>query len=202
MPFYFHWWCSSNMRGEISFLIQGVLRELRLGFVDLDFECSTVCPTLLGLMGIWQKRLVSWARWWNTEIKVNPTQVSAHLGHPQLQPSTDNRLKWHFSQSPPGRVMCSSMFTVMQLWILFTLDCHTIRVPASTPAGSWSPGGATTPRPTPSPSRAPRRRARRTGRIWCRTPRWRRRATLTLSKIRSIHSRWSWSWSSDWSRST
>ena len=37
--------------------VQGVPSELRLGFVDLDFECSTVCPTLLGLMGIWQKRL-------------------------------------------------------------------------------------------------------------------------------------------------
>ena len=24
----------------------------------------------------------SWVRWWNTEIKVNPTQASAHLGHP------------------------------------------------------------------------------------------------------------------------
>ena len=33
-------------------------------------------------MGILQKRLGSWARWWKTEIKVNPTQVSAHLGHP------------------------------------------------------------------------------------------------------------------------
>ena len=57
--------------------IQGVPSELRLGFVDLDFECSTVCPTLPGLMGIWQKRLGSWERWWDTEIKVNPTQVSA-----------------------------------------------------------------------------------------------------------------------------
>ena len=26
------------------------------GFVDLDFRCYTVSPTLLGLMGIWQKR--------------------------------------------------------------------------------------------------------------------------------------------------
>ena len=25
--------------------------------VDLNFECSTVCPVLLGLMGIWQKQL-------------------------------------------------------------------------------------------------------------------------------------------------
>ena len=38
------------------------------------FECSTVCPTLLGLIGIWQKWLGSWASWWNTETKVNPTQ--------------------------------------------------------------------------------------------------------------------------------
>ena len=26
-------------------------------------------------MGIWQKRLGIWARWWNTQIKVNPTLV-------------------------------------------------------------------------------------------------------------------------------
>ena len=51
------------------------------GFCWLGFRVFH-CPTLLGLMGIWQKRLGSWARWWNTEIKVNPTQVSAHLGHP------------------------------------------------------------------------------------------------------------------------
>ena len=62
--------------------IQGVPSKLRLCYVDLDFECSTVCLTLLGLMGIWQKWLGSWARWWNTEIKVNPTQVSAHQGTP------------------------------------------------------------------------------------------------------------------------
>ena len=28
-----------------------------LGWLDLDFECSTVCPILPGLMGIWQKGL-------------------------------------------------------------------------------------------------------------------------------------------------
>ena len=33
-------------------------------------------------MGIWQKRLGSWASWWNTEIKVNPTQVYEDMGHP------------------------------------------------------------------------------------------------------------------------
>ena len=35
--------------------IQRVPSKLRLCYVDLDFECSTVCLTLLGLMGIWQK---------------------------------------------------------------------------------------------------------------------------------------------------
>ena len=28
-----------------------------LGWVDLNFDCSTVCPILPGLVGIWQKRL-------------------------------------------------------------------------------------------------------------------------------------------------
>ena len=73
--------CGVHSRGP-STVLQGVPSELRLGFVDLDFECSTVCPTLLWLMGIWQKRLGRLARWWNTDIKVSPTQVSAHLGHP------------------------------------------------------------------------------------------------------------------------
>ena len=71
-------------RAEQTFLqvvgLWGVPSELRLGFVDLNFECSNVCPNLLGLMGIWQKRLGK-----NTEIKVNPTQVSAHLGHPVFE---------------------------------------------------------------------------------------------------------------------
>ena len=40
---------------------QGVPCARRLGFVDLDLECSALCPTLLGLMGIWQKRLGTWA---------------------------------------------------------------------------------------------------------------------------------------------
>ena len=46
-----------NTAREGTCTVQGVPSELRLGFVDLDFECSTVFPTLLGLMGIRQKRL-------------------------------------------------------------------------------------------------------------------------------------------------
>ena len=37
--------------------IQGVPSARGLGRADLNFECSTVCPILPGLMGIWQKRL-------------------------------------------------------------------------------------------------------------------------------------------------
>ena len=33
-------------------------------------------------MGIWQKRQGSWARWWNTQSKVNPTQIHEQMGHP------------------------------------------------------------------------------------------------------------------------
>ena len=55
---------------------------VHLGWVDLDFECSTVCPFLLGPMRIWQKRLGSWASWWNTQIKVNATQMHDQMRHP------------------------------------------------------------------------------------------------------------------------
>ena len=43
-----------------------------LGWVDLDFDCSTVCPILLGLVWIWQKRLSTWARWWNIPNQSQP----------------------------------------------------------------------------------------------------------------------------------
>ena len=35
-------------------------------------------------MGIWQKWLGNWAMWWDSQIKVNLTQVYDHLGHPVL----------------------------------------------------------------------------------------------------------------------
>ena len=48
-------------------------------WADLDFECSTVCPILLGLMGMCQKRLQDGG---TAQIKVNPTQVRQEMGHP------------------------------------------------------------------------------------------------------------------------
>ena len=35
---------------------------VHLGWVDLSFDCSTVCLILLWLMGIWQNQLGNWAR--------------------------------------------------------------------------------------------------------------------------------------------
>ena len=42
---------------HVSRILQCVPSARRLGFFDLDFECSTVCLALLGLMEIWQKQL-------------------------------------------------------------------------------------------------------------------------------------------------
>ena len=39
---------------------------VHLDWVDLKFECSTVCLILPGLVGIWQEQLGSWARQWNS----------------------------------------------------------------------------------------------------------------------------------------
>ena len=55
---------------------------LDLGWVDLDFSCSTACPVLPGLMKICQKPLCSWARRWDTQIKVDQTKVSEQMNHP------------------------------------------------------------------------------------------------------------------------
>ena len=71
-------------RTQVASRTQGVPSARGLGWVDLNFECFTSWPILPGLMGIWQKRLGSRARWWNTQIKVNPTQVHEQMGHPVL----------------------------------------------------------------------------------------------------------------------
>ena len=52
--------------------VQGDSSARRPVWVDLDMSC----PGLLGMMGIWQKRLCSWARWGNTKIKVNPKIIA------------------------------------------------------------------------------------------------------------------------------
>ena len=85
--------------------VQGVPSVHGMGWVDWNFECSTVYPILPGLMGIWQKWRGSWARWWNIRINVIPTQVNEQMEHPVLVeqrhqphsgPSGRNR-QWSFS---------------------------------------------------------------------------------------------------------
>ena len=51
--------------------VQGVPSGRGLGWVELNFECSTVCPIMPGLMGTWQKRLGSRIRWRNNQTKFN-----------------------------------------------------------------------------------------------------------------------------------
>ena len=65
-----------NSRYRVVYLVSN------LGWVDLNFDYSTVCLILPGLMGVWQKRLGSWARWGNSQIQVNRTQVCDQMGHP------------------------------------------------------------------------------------------------------------------------
>ena len=47
-----------------------------LGWVENDFQFSTVCRLLLGLLRIWQNGLLSWAKW------RYPTKVTDHQGQP------------------------------------------------------------------------------------------------------------------------
>ena len=68
----------------LALALQGVPSGDRLGFIDSNFDCSTVCPTVPRLVGIWQKWHGSWAKWWNTQMKVNQTQVYDQMKHPVL----------------------------------------------------------------------------------------------------------------------
>ena len=62
--------------------VQGDSSGCGLGRDDWNSECSTACPILPRLVGIWQKWLGRWAGRWNTQIKVNPTQIHEQMGHP------------------------------------------------------------------------------------------------------------------------
>ena len=50
--------------------------HLLANFGWYDFGCSTLCPILLGLVEIWQKRQGSWARWWNIPNQSQPNRGS------------------------------------------------------------------------------------------------------------------------------
>ena len=70
------WSTRSYILGTLYYRVFHLLWDL--GWDDFDFSCSTVCPVLLGLMEIWQKRLCSWARWCNTQIKVKSANESPY----------------------------------------------------------------------------------------------------------------------------
>ena len=54
-------------------MAQGVAHLLvHLGWVDLILSVALSARFCLGC----------WARWWNTQIKVKPTQVHEQMGHP------------------------------------------------------------------------------------------------------------------------
>ena len=69
-------------------VVQGVPCPRRLGFVDLEFECSTVCPTLLVLMGIWQKRQLGKLVEHRNQSQTNPDL----RGHSSVQKSKSLKL--------------------------------------------------------------------------------------------------------------
>ena len=96
-----------------------------LGWVDLDFEWSSVCPIVPWLMGIWLKELHEWERCLNTDIQVKPSQVSDQMGHPvvwmhptSLYPRTTGSLEaflllaassWLSCFAPGSELCCASL---------------------------------------------------------------------------------------------
>ena len=54
-----------------AYFCQVVLTARGLGWINLDIECLSVSLFRSG-----------WARWWNSQILVNPTQVHKLMGHP------------------------------------------------------------------------------------------------------------------------
>ena len=73
--------CLAQLRGILYRpFLQGVPSARGMGRLDLNFDCSIVCPILPWMMGICQKWLGSWARWWNTQIKFNQTHVRVCTG--------------------------------------------------------------------------------------------------------------------------
>ena len=77
---------TTETNGKATFLLPPPWRvthlQANLGWVDLDFGCSTVCPILLGLVEIWQKRLSSRENWWNVPNQSQPDPGLPGVGSP------------------------------------------------------------------------------------------------------------------------
>ena len=50
------------------------------------------------MMQSWQKGLGKWARWWNIQIEVNPTQVCDQLGRPIIYMEVQKLEATHIDQ--------------------------------------------------------------------------------------------------------
>ena len=73
-----------------------------LGWDDLDFWCSTVCPILLGLSANWQKGPSRWPRRWDIQIKGNPTAVHDQMNHSvQYFRSVSDLISQSYRETPP-----------------------------------------------------------------------------------------------------
>ena len=57
-------------------VIQREASGYRLGWIDFDLSCSTLCLALSGLMGYWQKWQSRLARWDNIPNQSQPNSVA------------------------------------------------------------------------------------------------------------------------------
>ena len=74
---------AKSLSWSIFWLLYRVTHLLaNLGWVDIDFGCSTLCLILPGLMGNWQNWLSSWVRWWNIPNQSQPNPGSPADGSP------------------------------------------------------------------------------------------------------------------------
>ena len=60
--------------------VEGVPFDRRLGWIDFILERSNLFSFLLRLMRTKEKWMGRWASWWNTKVKVNPTEVNEQTG--------------------------------------------------------------------------------------------------------------------------
>ena len=101
--------------------VQGGSSELGPGLrVDLDCECYTICLLQSGLGEIWQKRLGSWTRWWNTRIQVNPTKVPDQMRHPVYIAKKASILVTYYSQLP--LLVKEYFYEVRRVWKIYIID--------------------------------------------------------------------------------
>ena len=87
---------SSNRQMSSKFRVSHLVVDwVWLSWILIDPLAAQLC---LGWWKLgWQKGPGCWARWWNTQIKVNPTKVYDQMVHLVLAfMNFRNNIKWHF----------------------------------------------------------------------------------------------------------